>query len=185
MTNLIVTVDNYSGGSLNNQLYSTGGDWACNYPVYQGWTGNTVDASIGDTILTASGGLLDLLTDSSTNVPTYKWIVCETGEVFELDYIINDTTAKLKTASGYNTAGGTAFVVDFMAQPVVADSALMDTGSGGFGVPGVPVSLVTGTSAIDVSANFDVRLGNCPFLMNMTASSGVVAINIMFESYNT
>lgn len=79
MTNLIITDSNYQ--AVNNHVYSTGGNYACNYPVYQGWTGNTIDSVAGDYFITASGGLLDLIAGGyeNGNTPAYRYIVCRTG----------------------------------------------------------------------------------------------------------
>ena len=186
MTNLIITVGNYSSG-VNNQIYSSGGAYTCNYPVYQGWT-QGLTCSIGDTIIIATGGFLDLIAGgfANGNMPAYKYLVCETGQIFELDYIIDDTTAKLKVPSGYNIGGEAAFVVDYLAQPVVNNSFLMDIASGGFGVPAVTTNFVTGTSSLDVSADYDMPVGSEPFLLDINGTgSAQVAINILFESYNT
>ena len=180
MTNLIITAGNYT--ELNNQVYSTGGDFACNYPVYQGWT-QGLTCSIGDTIIIATGGFLDLIAGgfANGNMPAYKYL-----QIFELDYIIDDTTAKLKVPAGYNTASELAFVVDYLAQPVVNNSFLMDIASGGFGVPAVTTNFVTGTSSLDVSADYDMPVGSEPFLLDINGTgSSQVAINILFESYNT
>ena len=187
MTNLIITSGNYSSG-VNNQVYSTGGNYACNYPVYQGWTGYTVESILGDYILASSGGFLELLQAGyeNGNTPLYKYIVCETGEIFELDYIIDDTTAKLKQPSGYANSGLAAFVVDYMAQPVVATTKLMDIASGGFGVPGVDTRFVSGPSFLDISADYDVTVGAEPFMIDILGTgAGQIGINIVFESYNT
>lgn len=186
MTNLIITVGNYSSG-VNNQVYSTGGDWACNYPVYQGWR-QLVSCSVGDEIITVDAGFLGLIAGgfANGNMPAYKYIICEAGQIFELDYIIDDTTAKLKVPAGYNTASELAFVVDYLAQPVVNNSFLMDIASGGFGVPAVTTNFVTGTSSLDVSADYDMPVGSEPFLLDINGTgSSQVAINILFESYNT
>lgn len=186
MTNLIITDSNYQ--AVNNQVYSSGGNYACNYPVYQGWTGNTIDSVAGDYFITASGGLLDLIAGGfeNGNMPAYRYIVCRTGEIFELDYIISDTSAKLKQPAAYGNSGMDAFVVDYRAQPVVRETLLMDIGSGGFGLAAVQVNLVSGFSQIDVSPNYDTTMGSEPFLVDIITPGGnQLGVNIIFESYNT
>lgn len=187
MKNLIITVNNYSSG-VNNQVYSTGGNYACNYPVYQGWTGHLIDSVAGDDILIADGGFLDLIAGGyeNGNMPAYRYVVCETGEIFEIDYIIDDTHAKLKHEAAYTNSSMVGYVVDYLAQPVVANTSLMDIASGAFGVPGVQCRFVQGPVALDISADYDTLVGSDPFLIDLPDTGAAsVAINIFFETYNT
>lgn len=102
---VILNAGNY-GSLVGGKNYKLGG-FGFNYPVIENIY--TVTTNIADKLLTASGGLLALLNGGNmelSNKPIYPFIATPQGVIYEIDYVIDDTTAMMKyacSASNYQS----------------------------------------------------------------------------------
>lgn len=102
---VILNAGNY-GSLVGGKNYKLGG-YGFNYPVIESIYSVTTD--IGSNLLTASGGLLALLNGGNmelSNKPIYPFIATAQGVIYEIDYVIDDTTAMMKyacSASNYQS----------------------------------------------------------------------------------
>ena len=90
-TNLILNPTNYADPSLTNgKVYNTA-IYGCNYPL-TAITFNVTATLSSKYITSSAGGFLEMLgcDIQNNNVPVYKWIISENGDILEVDYIIQE-----------------------------------------------------------------------------------------------
>ena len=86
-TNLILNITNYNNALITNgKVYSTGVDYACNYPLDMN-TAFSIDTTRTSKIITCTvGDFTDLLgcDIQNNNVPVRKWVTAINGDVLEI-----------------------------------------------------------------------------------------------------
>lgn len=106
---IIINGSNYSAPILGKNYKM--GNFGFNYPVLETVEGITTD--IASKVATASGGFLALLPNGNmdlSNKPIYPFVATVQGVIYEIDYVINDTTAIMKYAcSATNSQTGETY----------------------------------------------------------------------------
>lgn len=94
---IIINAGNYPSPILGKNYKM--GNFGFNYPVLE--TVDSITTDIASKVATASGGFLALLPNGNmdlSNKPIYPFIATVQGVIYEIDYVINDTTAIMKYA---------------------------------------------------------------------------------------
>lgn len=174
---VILTSSNYTGlvGGKNYKF----GDYCFNYPVTA--TGDDVGTNIGSKLMVASGGLLNLLPNSSmniTNKPLYPFIAIQDGMIYEIDYVIDDTSAMLRyAANSTNVVSSIPYAILYNYNtPVLRNTAL--TPSGLSTVNGVTTFNKYSKIVIDLNPTMEENFFSEPFSVDFgaTGSSAVLTL---------
>lgn len=182
-TNLILNITNYNNSTITNgKVYSTGVDYACNYPLDMN-TAFSIDTTNTSKIITCTvGDFTDLLgcDIQNNNVPVRKWVTAITGEVLEIDYINSPTEAVLKMPCSFTLIGGEFYTVDYWGSPQVEDTIIQNTDD--FPVVGLLINTNIGPIVTNVASGQSIGMGQNPISVDL-GNTGVLC-NLIVKYIN-
>ena len=181
-TNLILNSTNYTDPSVTNgKNYTTGGDYACNYPI-DVLTSLTLSATTGSIYITLSvGSFIDLLGCDlqNNNVPVKKWLTGDAGQILEVDYIISATEAALKEPSSYTATDAPFNIIEYWKSISVLSTTLSNTD--GFGSPSVLANSKIGPITMNVGPNQSIQLGSEPITVDLGSTGAACQLTIKYQ----
>lgn len=181
-TNLILNITNYNNALLTNgKVYSTGVDYACNYPLDMN-TAFSIDTTRTSKIITCiSGDFTDLLgcDIQNNNVPVRKWVAAITGEVLEIDYINSPTEAVLKMPCSFTLVGGEFIAIDYWGSPQVEDTVICN--SDGFGAAGVLINTKIGPLSLNFGYGQCMPFGSDPITVDLGTTGFSETMTVSYQ----
>ena len=183
-TNLILNAANYNDASFTNgKVYSISDAYACNYPLDVN-TSFIIDVTLSSIYITATtGDFYDLLgcDIQNNNVPVRKWLIGDTGQILEIDYVISETRAALKAPCSYSLSSISFYVIDYWGQPQVEETLLSNTDT--FTLVGAAlVNTKIGPLTLAIGLNQSVELGSEPISADLALTATLCEITVIYKT---
>lgn len=182
-TNLILNNTNYNQPTLTNGKYYGNGSYACNYPINFGIEVVTDSGDVGSKYITiSSGNFYELLgcDIQNNNTPVRKWLIGDDGQIFEIDYIISETEAVLKTVSSYGPLSGlTWYSIEYYQSISVLSTTFANTD--GFGAVNLPANSKIGPLALNLGANQEIQMGSEPITVDLGSAGAGCQLTIKYQ----